>query len=303
MIKKNSFIFKAFNLKIIFVITAALSLTSCQKVSDLLRNWGITSRQRKEKKISAEEMERWKRDLKISEDRVHELHKDIHQIVQETNLQGMLSWKIAKAYMEDARYDMAAEYFEGAVNNSLPDRSITEKSRLFDKAIPYFEKALKMHRIEPELLFDAGLCYANASKSQGWEVERWKTAVYLFSLMKEMKPDDLRPNYQLALLYGFTSKKKYKDQTLAMDLLQEIIKKEETNVSARFVIANLFVQKGDLDSAREEYIKISEVIEDMHSSGMISGPVSRNRKYLQARENIEKLDDCLEGRPSCEIYR
>jgi len=286
----------------IFVVIAFLPV-SCEKISDTIRNYGLSTRQRREQKLSSEEVEKWKRDLNISDERARELHEKIHYLVQETNLQGMLSWKIAKAYMEDARYDMAAMYYEGAMNNSLPDGPMMERERMFEDSLPYFKKALKLHRTEPELLFEAGLCFANASRSQGWEIERWKTAVFLFTRMNELKPDDLRPAYQLALLYGFTTKGEVKDQDHALELLRWILKKEETNISARFTLANILVQRSDFETARAEYLKISEILKDMHSSGILSGPVGRNQKYKQTLENIEKLDNCIADSPSCEIMR
>ena len=287
----------------VVLISALILPVSCEKISDILRNYGISTKQRKERKLSSEEVERWKRDLKISEGRVQDLHKNIHGMVQETNLQGMLSWRIAKAYMDDARYDMAAQYFEGAINNDMPDESMMNRDRLFEESLVYFKKALKMHRPEPELLFDAGLCFANASKSQGWEAERFRTAVLLFTRMSEIKPDDIRPAYQLALLYAFTTKSEFRDQDRALELLRWVIKKEDTNISSRFAVGHILALRGDFESARSEYVRISEIIKDLHASGILPGTAERNQKYIQAMENIEKLDDCINDRPSCDIMK
>jgi len=279
-----------------------LFFSSCQKVQDWIRAYGVTERQKKVKKLREHDIEMWKRDLGMSRERVEKLHADIHSTVQESNYQGILSWKIAKAYAEEARYEMAAEYYEAALEERAPVGEHTSAYYL-EQAIPFYEEALKRHLPDPELLFDAGLCYANASKNLGWERSRWQIAVLLFQRLHEMKPDDIRAPYQLALLYGMAGKPKLRDTDRALALLDENLRREPNDVPSRFLMAHLYALIGNFERAKHEYEQIITVIEDLHATGQLGGPATNNPQYKKARENIEQLDACIAGSNQCDILR
>jgi tetratricopeptide (TPR) repeat protein len=288
---------------ILIMLLSVFLFSSCDPVTDAIRDWGEESRRTRIQKLSELDLKKWERDLEISKEKAEELHQNIEKLVQETKHQGDLSWKIARAYMKRGLHEQALPHMSAALENRLerPDHEFGERISRYDNAIPYFNEALKKIEIKSDLIFEAGLCYANASHDLGWEENRWKTAVYLFNRMRKIDPDDTRSLYQLALLYGKTSDLRYRDLDLAVSFLEEALKKEENDIPARFALAHLYAVKGDLDRARSEYREIMARIENLYDSGMIKGSAQKNQKYQTARENLEMLDLCISGSPSCTL--
>lgn len=288
---------------ILIVMFSFFIFVSCDAVSDAIRSWGEESRRTRIEKLSKLDLEKWERDLNISKEHAEELHQNIEKLVQETSYQGNLSWKIARAYMRRGMHEQAIPHISAALENRLqsPEHEFGERISRFDNAIPYFNEALKKNRVKPDLVFEAGLCYANASVDLGWEENRWKTAVFLFERLRKMEPDDTRPLYQLALLYGKTSDLRYRNMDLAVEFLEEALRKQENDIPARFALAHILVEKGDLDRARNEYREILSRIRNLHDAGMIKGDAEKNQKYQTARDNLEMLDLCISGSPSCTL--
>jgi tetratricopeptide (TPR) repeat protein len=288
---------------IAFIVSIVLmSAVSCDAI-DSMRSWGQRERWNKAKEINEHELEMWQKDLAISEDKARELYKTIQQLTAESAHQGMLSWKIAKAYAEKGRYELAEQHYRNAAENKFEGK--VERAELtsdFDeKALPFFKNALKNHIISKDLLFDAALSYGNASRESGWEPERWDTAVYLLETVMRKDPADLRPLYPLALLYAKTTDDSRKDVKKALELLDTLIQKQNQDVAARFARAHILVESGELDKALSEYRKIKELIEDLHNTGILNGPVNKNTKYNKASENIIKLERCVTDGLGCEI--
>jgi tetratricopeptide (TPR) repeat protein len=280
-----------------------ISSVSCDKGLDSVRAWGQRERWTKAKEINKDELEMWKKDFAISEDKVRELYKSIQLLTKESAHQGNLSWKIAKAYADQGRYELAEYHYRKAAEGSSgqPDTSENPDSGSYEKAIPYYQNALKNHVIQKDLLYDAALCYSNASKELGWDAERWDTAVYLFDTVLRIDPDDVRPLYPLALLYAKTGDESRRDTKKALELLDVLIKKQNQDVAARFAKAHILVETGDLDRALTEYRQIKEIIEDLHNTGLIKGSADKNPKYRKVSENIIKLERCTTDKLGCEI--
>ena len=98
-----------------------LSVSHCEQASDSLRNWGIRERGEQIQDLSKEDIERLKRDLKLSEEKAVEFEKNLRGLLQEQSIQGDLAWKIGKAIMQQGRYEAADPYFRQAVEeNSGP---------------------------------------------------------------------------------------------------------------------------------------------------------------------------------------
>lgn len=271
---------------------------SCEAAGDRLRQWGERDRRPAQQRLDEVEVQRWQRDLNLSRARTLELHETLQELVQESNHRGMLAWKIAKAYLNAGRYDLAAMHYQGAAAGREPAQIAAETApgvATFEQALPFFEEALLRHRAEPELLFEAGLCFANASRAAGWERERWNTAVRLFQQQLRIAPEDVRPRYQLALLYGKTDDSAVRDPERAMEYLRQVLAREERDISARFLLGQLLVEGGDLSSAREEYLRIQTTLGDLHEKGLVPGAARDNPRFQQARANFETLDACLSG--------
>lgn len=281
------------------VAALGIFLIGCEGVTDSIRNWGERSRRNRAEELREEELRKWERDLNLSRARVLELHRSVHDLVQESGKQGMLSWKIARAYMKDQRFEMAGTYYRGAIEGRLPDPA--EAGPLFESALPFFREALRRRRINEELLFEAGLCYANASRAMGWEESRWRTAELLFDQMRAIKPDDSRAAYQLALLYGKTPRDDLRQRDRAIALLEAIILREEKNLPAHFARAHMLVEKGDLAAALQAYDILRERIETLHGQGVIGGNLRNNPQYQRVQVNIEKLTICVNNAPGCEV--
>ncbi|MCR9144021.1 MAG: tetratricopeptide repeat protein [bacterium] len=300
--------FKYFCIYFMMPLLISFAFVGCEGLSDSLRNWGERGRRPAKARLDEAQVARWERDLNLSRARALELHDDLQDLVQESNRQGMLAWNIGKAYLNAGRYDLAALHYQQAIQGEPPERLAAIQSgqtapgvATFEQALPYFEEALLRHSPDPELLFEAGLCFANASRAAGWERNRWRTAVLLFERMRRVAPDDIRSRYQLALLYGKTSDSAARDIPRAIDYLEEVVRREERDIPARFLLGQLLVQSGDFDRARAQYSRIMEILEKIHDQGLAPGPASGNPRYQQARENLEVLEACAIGSNDCAL--
>ena len=291
--------FKYFCLTVLLPFALA-SFTACDAIGDRLRNWGEQGRRPAKARLDEAEVARWQRDLNLSRARSLELHDSIQDFVQESNHQGMLAWKIGKAYLEAGRYDLGALYYNEALGaGSARPGDQAPDIVMFEQALPFFDEALLRHNPDPELLFEAGLCYGNAARALGWERERWQRSVQLFERMSRVVPDDVRPRYQLALLYGKVTNSELRDIPRALDHLDEVLRREEQDVSARFLRGQLLVERGELAPAIEEYRRILGILDDLHGRGVVPGRVTDNPRYQQARENLEVLEACVGGGAGC----
>ncbi|MCB1175104.1 MAG: hypothetical protein KDK39_16135, partial [Leptospiraceae bacterium] len=228
----------------------AILLTHCGMSGDALRFWGESSRFRRAEKLNTAEIEQWQRDLEFNEKQVLELHAQIHELVETTRLQGRVSWKIARAYMQAQRFEMANAYMNAALNQNLPKQQVSAID--YDQILPFLDQALLKHSPEPDLIFDAGLCYANSARQRGWEEQRFLAAVRLFQELLRRNPDSGRARYQLGLLYG-KAQNRYRDQDKALEYLDQLLAREDTHIPGRFARANILAEQGRLDAARAEY--------------------------------------------------
>ncbi len=286
-----------------FAVCTTLPLTTgCDGVTDTVRNVGYKSREARARKLRKDEMRQWESDLNLSRARVRKIRGSINELVQESSRQGSLAWKIAREFCLAGRYESGTRLYKDAVKGRAPAGDDDPgKLNMFERSLPYFRDALARHKIEPNLLFDAGLCYGNASRALGWEEERWRTAVFLFQGLKRVKPEDRRADYQLALLYGKTKNPRLRDRDRAVKLLRDLLLVEEYNIAARFALGNILTERGEFNIALTEYQALLAKLKELHERRVIGGALEKNRQYLRARENLRKLEVCVSGRPGCEI--
>ena len=257
----------------IAALLSAFLLVKCDPIEESIRRWGEESRRDRAQALQEGDLQRWQNDLQISRAEAEKLNEEIHELVQESELQGRLSWRIARAYMNRGRYDLAGQHFQAAIENERLNEdqvSLTD----FERALPYFEEAIKRNPLDPDLLFDAGLCYANASRAAGWELNRFETAVLLFETVERLEPTITRSRYQLALLYGKAENPEVRDLDRSVALLQEIIRIKEDDIPAHFALGHMLVaraERGDLESARTVYADIIEILENLDRAGSLRG--------------------------------
>lgn len=279
------------------VMGGCILLAACQGAEDSVRNWGERQGRDRIQPLDEREIQRWKRDLDISDSEIQELNRRIQELVQESNHKGQLSRRIGKAYMDAGRYEMATMHYGAALEDEMFDE---RQLRSIERSVPHYREALARHNLEPELVFEAGLAFANAAVNLGWEDRRLNTAIYLFERHAELKPEDHRPRYQLALIYGKTANSDYFFPDRSISMLEDILLEEPDNVPVRFARAHILAENGQWDFAIDEYRTIRGVLEDMHGRGQLPGNVRRNPQYIQAGENLEKLQACITGE-YCEI--
>lgn len=278
------------------VIATLLLLTSiplfvgCDSIFGPIRRWGVASRNERKVNLREAELKQWQEDFQMTEEEVIRLHDVMQQMVQKSAAQGPLARKIAQAYMDIYRYELAGVYYNKAMGIEQP----------IEKALPFVDQALQKSRIDPELLYESGLCYANASRDLGWEEIRFKTAVYLFERMKDMKPEDSRPTYQLALLLSQSSEDK-QNPPLAMRYVDDILKKNPQDVPSKFLRARILAAQGRFDQAADEYGSIISTIEALKKKGIVKGDLEKNYQYAKAKENLETLDACRSGQGACDL--
>lgn len=283
----------------LLLILAIAALPSCERLGDSIRSLGERNRQPIEKPDPAE-IERLERDLRLSRERALDLQARINELAGEQRLQGRLAWQLARAHMQRARYDLAAQQMIAAAQGA-PAEGATDPGISFEQALPLFREALRQHSVDPELLFEAGLAFANASRAMGWEKNRFDTAVFLFERMAALKEEDSRPRYQLALLLGKTNDPSRRDASRAIALLRDVVLREDANIPARFALAHLLVEAGELDAARNEYHAILEQLSELKRRGAIGGDLEDVPNYRQAKENLEALEECAREPESCTV--
>ena len=272
-----------------------------RSILDRVSHWGEKDRRLGQAKLKEIDLQKWQRQLKLSRSQAIELQAEIAEMLTEEQLQGELARKIASAYLEKGSYDLASVYYKGALENKLPAKGSPQTSSYlaFEKSLDYFDRALLLNSVNPDLFYEAGAAYANASRAQGWELRRFQIAVLLFERMKALAPQDIRPLYQLALMYGKTSLKNYRDKKYAIRLLKKILLKKENDVRTRFALAHFLVEEEQLSQAVQEYKHIERILEDMHRRKTIQGYLSSHPSYRRARENKEKLQECIQKQGIC----
>ncbi|WCL49882.1 tetratricopeptide repeat protein [Leptospira sp. GIMC2001] len=273
------------------------------------RNW---DKKQNQNTVDFEDVEKWKVTLALNEAELKALDKSIRNMVNRTSQAGALSWKIAQAYMKASNYEMGLRYYQRAIDesDSASESASSFKSTgevetnsgtrmaYWESSLPYFNKSLVYKKIDKELLFQAGLAYANASRNMGWEPERRSRAIDLFTSLSQLDPLDSRFPYQLALIYFDSSvssgswaiQESYNQEGLAFSLLNEILKKEPENVPVRFARANFLYRIGKTSDAYNEYRTIRSTIEAIDARGEIRGGLEKNSSYINVLKNLEQLE-------------
>ena len=273
----------------------------CVEFLDAFQYWAEEDKAEKRLRIEEQDLQKWMRHLKLNRDRALELEEQVQKIVNNDRLQGELSRKIAQAHMKKGHYDLASLYYEGALQSKLPSRKEPEKFQFFsfETSIAHYDTVLLFQNLNPDIFYEAGIAYANASRAQAWEKQRFERALLLFQRMSRLYPEDLRPLYQMALLYGKTSLKKYKNTDYAISLLRKFLTRKTDDWRARFALAHFLAEKRNWEEAILEYKKIETLLSDWHEKKLIPGDISKNSMYKQARENREKLEKCMQSSAPC----
>ncbi|WP_109020879.1 hypothetical protein [Leptospira kobayashii] len=281
--------------RIFIFLIFGISLNSCDQLKDLTKSkW---EKQKFAKPPSESDIANWKEKLALEEAEIEELDKRIRKMVQKTNQAGALSWKIARAYMRAGSFEVGAKHYEEAIVAQTEDKGYEIHS--FESALPYFEKAMEMGKLDKQLLFEAALAFGNASKDMGWEPTRRARAIQLLKQLSRLDKDDTRFPFQLALIYFDSSIKGenwsgktnagYDEVDTAFQLLDLVLQKEPYNVPARFAKANFLYQTGKSSQAHNEYIRLKSILEEMKTNGAIREPLEKNPSYQNVLKNLEKL--------------
>ncbi len=283
------------------------SLSSCEQLDKMAKkNW--EKKYGKLKSADFQKVEKWKETLAVNEAELRALDQSIQKMVKSTAQAGALSRRIAQAYMRASNFEMGLRYYQKAaeemagreVANGAIQQSRGQPGKLtfWDSSLPYFEKAILFSRIDKELLFEMGLAYANSSKNMGWEPERRRRAIEIFTNLIRYDPNDSRFPYQLALIYFDSSvsgatwslQEEYRDEEKAFRLLDEILKKERENVPARFAKANFLYRIGETERAYSEYRTIKSTIEEIARSGGLREPLEKNSSYQNVLRNLKEIE-------------
>lgn len=281
----------------IFILSLFVFFSYCSDISHFLQNWAERHRKERRIEIQKEDLEKWKKDLQVSEEKARTLYELIHKFAEENKLQGEIAWKIGKALMEQSSFELSKEFFKQSVQKEL--RQVQDIS-LFEEAITYFQKALSRYPISADLLYDAGLCYGNASRALGWEKERFQTAVFLLERGLQLKPKDMRFYYVLGILYGKTTNE-FRDVEKAIEYLNQVNQADPYNIQAYFAKANILAEDGQFQEAFFVYEKIIKTLEEMHKNQILRGNIQNNLQYQQALYNLNELQVCIERKAECKI--
>ncbi len=305
----NLFQIHLLNFKIILrgvvILILLFPIVNCDKLTE----WGKKNARSKllAPDPDTKELEKWKEKLQMDEAEIRELDVKIRKMVQKSGLAGSLSWKIARAYMKVANYELGSRYYTQALkeNNNEKVEIIGAEVHFFESAIPYFEKANLYRKADEDLLFETGLAFANASRDRGWDKERRQIALNIFKSLTRLNPDDTRYPYQIALIYFDSSMNDgkidgiepegYNDQNKALRIIDDILKKEPRSVPVKFAKANFFYRLGKTEEAKTEYIAIKELLEDFKKKGIITEELKENQSYKNVQKNLEKIQGQEKG--------
>ena len=284
-----------------FLFIFLFCLFSCTDIFRHVQYWGEEERMLKKKNLEEEDQKKWEKQLEISQDKIKEAHEAIEKIAVTSELQLQLSRKIAKRYMKSRRYDLASVYYKGALEKKIPKLSedTVNSYNALEKSLVYFDKALLLSATDIDLLWEASLAYANASVAQGWEEKRFLIALQLLKKIRQIDSEDVRPLFQMALLYGKTNIESYRNRKYAIQLLKVFLQKKEENIKARFALAYFLVQENQNQEAIIEYQKIISTLEEMYQKKIIKGALSSHSIYQRARENLKKLERCENNPKAC----
>ena len=129
--------------------------SSCEKLQEM----GQENFKKKvtPKTPSEVELEKWKQNLALEEAEIKELEEKIRKMVKKTKSAGVLSWKIAKAYMQVGNYELSSRYYAQAIKENMENKVdvVGSEVHFFEGAIPFFEKALVYRELTDDLLFEA----------------------------------------------------------------------------------------------------------------------------------------------------
>lgn len=282
----------------ILLVLLGFSFTGCDYLKSLTE-----SRYRKRiggEPASEKDIVNWKEKLALEEAEIEEMEKRIRKMVQKSNQSAALSWKIARAYMRAGSADLGARYYDEALAESIPNaKQGGFEIHSYESALPYFDKAIQSGKLDKQLLYEAAVAYANASKDMGWESTRRNRAINLFKQLSKLDKEDSRFPFQLALVYFDSSLKDevwngkltsgYDEVELAFSLLEQILRKEPYNVPTRFAKANFLYQVGKSNLAYDEYTRIKSILEEMKEKGNIREPLEENSSYRNVIKNLNQL--------------
>jgi hypothetical protein len=246
---------------------------------------------------SEKDLVQWSEKLALEEAEIEEMDLKIRKMVQKSNQASALAWKIARGYMRSGSFEVGSKYYNEAIGEEMKQQNYEIHN--FESALPYFEKAMAIGKLDKQLIYESALAFANASKDMGWEPERRKRAISLFKQLARLDGKDTRFPFQLALIYfdsslkgeGWSGKVNagYDEVNDAFQLLDQILKMEPYNIPARFARANFLYQIGKVDLASSEYVRIKGMMEEMHTNGAIKENLNENTSYQNVLKNIEKI--------------
>lgn len=273
--------------------------SNCDQFKHTIQNWSFEHRTERRVKINEEDLKRWQSQLNVSEEDAKKIYEHIYNFAEKKKLQGELSWKIGKALLEQGSYELATEYFKESFEGKI---SNIEESKIYESALPFFQKALLNYKPLPDLLYDAGICYGNASRVLGWEDDRLKTALFILERGYSTYPDDIRFAYSLGILYGKIPEK-YRDIDKSIFYLDAVIKKDRYHITAYFAKGNILSENAKFQEAFYVYEEITKVIEEMYNKNFLKGNPTKNPQYQRAIDNMKELQICIEGKPACKIQQ
>ncbi|MCZ8343630.1 MAG: hypothetical protein O9301_11390 [Leptospira sp.] len=281
--------------KLILLASMVWNLEAC----DFWKSLTESRYKKAQKGPSEKDLVNWKEKLALDEAEMEELEKRLRGLVQKSNQAGALSWKIARAYMRAGSSDQAVRYYEDSIRETTNTKDKGYEIHSYELALPYFEKAIELGKLDKQLLYETAVAYANASKDMGWEEKRRARAIQLFKQLIRLDKNDTRFPFQLALLYFDSSLKDeawkgkvssgFGELEIAFSLLDQILAVEPYNIPARFAKANFSYQIGSIEIARSEYSRIKSILEEMKEKGSIREPLSENQSYQNVLKNLKQL--------------
>jgi len=230
---------------------------------------------KKEKDALQRKLESWENNLAELEDE----YKEKLQIVSKM---GELSKKLALGYTRMGRYELAAQEYHKAIQL---EAGVPSKQKIYKKALKYYKKAFIYSRVDDDLLYQAALIYANASKAMAWDTNSLNTAIRIFNGLLKKNPNNPRALFQRAMLYYHA----FDLPNRAIEDLKKLIKITPDEVPSYELMGHIYfsIQKPALALRYYERAldKISQFLDK----------ANQNKETITSYKNIKKIVETLQS--------
>lgn len=255
--------------------TALVALAGCGEMAEYFRERKqdpVRQKNELEKKLQS-----WEEDLAEHEQEYQEKLNSVREA-------GRLAKKLAVGYTNMARYELAAREYHKAIALEAGAGQNGRDLVYYKKAISFYKKAFVYSRVDDDLLYQAGLVYANASYTMGWEAESLAVAFEIFSGLIRKNPQNSRAWYQRGVL----NYRARRDFDAAIRDFKQVTRLAPREAPAWEALGKIYFGQRKLALAARHYRQAANIMEETLRKRKIDP--GKFPKYRQVRQILETLE-------------